>query len=189
MTEEITALLYALGIYLIFFAVAVINYGTFAVTVTRWIKRPDMSTRSKKIKQPPMTLKEKVPCYIPIYQALKVHKAFSERSWGVFDILVYFSIAGIIVNLVNKLLLPINGYVMLGCNIWMILSVFFVMITYGIVTMLCARMYDFSWFNCLLCLLFPVLWCWYLNNNIPDKMREAYKEEVFSEHTQSVSIR
>lgn len=186
MSEETTALLYAAGIYLIFFAVIVINYGAYAVTVVRWTKRPNMSSKSRKIPQPEMSLREKIPCYIPVYQVLKVYWTIKTSRFYFVEGVAAFACVGIVVNLINKFLFSINSYVMFACNIWMLVSVLIIMLLYGIITAVDAHVYDFSTLNVVLCFLFSVLWCWYLRCNIPNIMREAYKEEVFSEHTTNI---
>lgn len=181
-------LYYILGIYILFFILLFGNYGGFAVTVRRWAKSPDMEPGDTKVKQPEMSVSEIIPCYIPFYQACIVRRTLYGSCLGtaIFCILSFLGIAG---NLVNKFLFPINGYVMFVFNIVMLVSVVMFILIYSIVTADCARTYNFNWFNIILCFILPHLWCWYLRNNIPNKMRAMYKEDVFNEHQTEVIIR
>lgn len=189
MSEETRALLYAIGIYVIFFVVVTINYGAFAVTAVRWTKRPDMSLHKKKIPQPSMTIREMFLCYIPVYQVLKVYWTIKASRFYFVEGITIFAVAGVIVNMFNKFIFAINSYVMLFCNIWMIISVLIIILLYAFVTAKSAYLYNFSWVTIILCFFASFLWCWYLKNNIPDVMRDAYKEEVFSEHTTNIKAK
>ena len=175
------ALLYAIGIFVVGLGCMFWNYGTFAITVVRWSKKPIVAKGTKKLKQPPLPFKERALCYLPGFQAYMVRKALY-RSGGALSVILLIACIGIILNLINKFLLPINGYVMFFMNIAMYLCVFLFWLMHAIITADCAHIYGFSWFTIILCFLLPHLFCWYLHNNIPDKMRQIHKEEVFHEH-------
>ena len=179
--SDTQALLYAIGIYLVGFGALFWNYGMFASVVVRWSKKPKVKPGTSKIKQPPLTAKETILSYIPGYQACLVRKSLYRKS-GVLGVLMIISIVGMLLNLLNKFVLPINGYVMFFMNIFMFACLLLFYLTYAIITADCAHMYGFGWFTIILCFLLPHLFCWYLKNNIPSKMRQLHKEEIFREH-------
>lgn len=182
------ALLYAVGLYVVGIGLLIANYGSFAATVVRWSKKPLIKPGTNKIKQPSLTPKEVICCYIPLYQACVVRKALYKKS-GIFGPLSVIAGIGIVGNLINKFLLPINGYVMFVFSIIMIISLVIFFIVYAVITANCASVYGFSYFMIVLCFLLPHWLCWYLHNNIPNKMRKVYKEEIFDEHRGDTVIR
>lgn len=182
------SLFYAIGIYLLFFVLIFANYGQFASTVLRWSKKPVVDKKNGKLKQPPLTFEEKLPCYVPFLQACIVRKSLYRTS-GVFKIIMIISAIGIGGNLFNKFVFAINSYVMFAFNIIMIFSVLLFWVGYGLITADCAKMFGFSWLTIILCFIAPWLFCWYLNNNIADKMRALHKEATFDEHNGNTVIK
>lgn len=187
--SDTVAFLYAIGIYVICLGLIFSNYGSFAVTVVRWAKKPIVAKNSMKIKQPPISFGEVIKCYIPIYQACLVRKTLYHHSSIAFNIIGIASAVGIVGNLINKFVFSINSYVMLAFNVIMLLALLLFYVLYAIITADCAHMYGFSWLCIILCFLIPHIACWYLRNNIPRKMRALHKEEIFHEHSGDTVIR
>lgn len=186
--SDTQALLYAIGIYVVFLLVIFWNYGQFTKTIVRWSRKPIKVKNSNKLKQPPLTIGEALKCYIPYYQACLVRKSLY-RTAGIFPIIAIISAVGIILNIVNKFVYAINGYVMFIMSIVMIVCTILFWLLYAIITADCAKMYGFSWFVIIMCFVFPHLACTYLHNNVPTKMRAIHKEEVFSEHNGNTVIK
>lgn len=178
--SDTQSLIYAIGIYVVFFVMIFIHYGSFAAIVLQW-SRPPIKNKNHKLVQEPLTGSELIKCYIPLYQVIVVRKALY-KSAGPFGVLSIISITGVVLNLINKFLLPINSYVMLVMNFVMIICTLLFIFVYGFVTADCARMYNFSFVIVLLNAIAPCVFCFWLKNNIPDTMRNVYKEETFSEH-------
>lgn len=176
------AFLYAVAIYVIGLGMLFWNYGTFTATIVKWSRPPIKSAKNKKITQPPLSISEKLKCYIPGYQAVLVRKSLYKKS-GIFGPLMIIAVAGIVLNLINKFLLGISPMVMLVMSIIMYICTVLFIALYGIITADCAKMYGFSVLTIILCFLIPYLWCWYLHNNVPNIMRKMYKEDTFHEHT------
>lgn len=175
---------------IIFFVVIIyifVNYGNFVKTILRWTKKP-VKNKKGKLVQPEIQGTELVSCYIPIYQVVVLRKALY-YSAPVYSVLSCIGAIGILLNLFNKFIFAINPLVMLICNVIMIVCTLLVMLLYGIATADCSRMYNFGAITTILCFLFPVLWCWYLNLNIPAKMRALQKEDTFSEHNGDTVIK
>ena len=186
--SDTTALFYSISIYVLFFGIIFWNYGQFTKVVLRWTKKPIKKKGSNVLTQPKLPLKDSLKCYIPYYQVCIVCKSLygTSRLCAVFSII---SAAGIIINLFNKFVYAINGYVMLFTSIFMMVAIVMFLLIYGIVTANCARLYGFGIFSIILCFLFPHICCFYLTNNIPDKMRALHKEEIFREHTGDTVIK
>lgn len=170
---------YAVAIYVLFLFMLFWNYGQFTIIVVRWSKEPTIDRKNNKIRQPSLSLKEVALCYIPFYQCFLVRKTL-HRVGGIYGGLVATSAMGIIWNLFNKFVIPINGYVMFVSSIIMFISVFLFWLSYALVTFDCARMYSASTLVCILCLLLPHLFCVCLQTSIPKKMRALHKEEIFN---------
>ena len=188
MESNIGDLLYAIGIIVVGLGSLFVNYGSFTKTVVRWAKPPVRSKKSNKLKQPPLSMKETLLCYLPFYQVCYTRKSLY-KSYGFTKIMAIISMTCIGCNLFNKFVFAVNGYVMFFFNIAMYIGVILCWLLYAIVTADCAHMYGFSWFTILLCFLFPHLFCWYLHNNIPTKMRQIHREETFSEHNGNTVIK
>ena len=178
--NDTVSLLYAAGIYVACFSLMFINYGSFAVTVVRWAKDPIVKKGTTKIMQPPMGICETLKCYIPMYQTCIVRKTLYGRIGVPLGIMSVFSIVGIVANLFNKFVWAIKSYVMLVCNIVMLIALLLFYLTYAIITADCAHLYGFSWMCIVMCFLLPHVSCWYLHNNIPRKMRAVHKEAIFN---------
>ncbi len=187
--SDTAALLYAVGVYVLCLALMFINYGSFTVTVVRWAKDPIVKKGTMKIMQPPMSKSETLKCYIPVYQACLVRKTLYRHIGVVFTVMAIFSSAGIVGNLFNKFVWAINSYVMFAFNIIMLLSLLLFCLLYGIITADCAHLYGFSWLVIILCFIMPHVFCWYLHNNIPSKMRALHKENIFHEHRGNTVIK
>lgn len=187
--EDNISLLYAVGIYVVCLALMFINYGSFASTVVRWSKEPVIKKGTMKISQPTMSFKESLKCYAPAYQVYIVRKTLYNRVSIPMAVIIYSSVIGIILNIVNKFLFTINSYVMFAFNIVMLVSILLFYVSYAVVTADCAHMYGFGWLCVVLCFLFPHISCWYLHNNIPRKMRALHHERIFHEHSKDTVIR
>lgn len=179
---------WGVGCFLCFFLCIFGNYGAFACTTVRWAKPPIRVKNSKKIKQPPISTKERILCYVPLAQACMVRKALYKKSTA-FNVLAIISGVLMGFNLFNKFIWAINSYVMFFASIGMYIGLILYIIVYGVITADCARIYGFSWLTVILCFIAPQLACWYLNNNIPSKMRAIHKEETFHEHTGDTVIK
>jgi len=185
---EIKDFYYAIGIYLFFFLLIFSNYGQFATSVARWSLKPIVDKNKKKYVQPKLPFKEVLKCYIPFYQVCVVRKSLYRTS-GIFKVLCWISALGILGNLFNKFIYAGNSYIMFIFNIIMFISVLLFWLSYGIVTADCAKMFGFSVLTIMLCFIAPWLFCWYLNNNIADKMRALHKEATFDEHNGNTIIK
>lgn len=175
------AMLYAIGIIIIGFGAMFWNYGIFAVTTVRWSHKPIVDKVTKRMKAPKLAAKEAILCYIPGVQLVMVCKALYKKTTIMLPIQI-IAWAGVVLNILHKYLFPINWQVMFIFNIIMWLCTLTIYLSYSVITVKCAYMYGFSWFSMLLCFVFPFLWCWWLHNNVPTKMRQLYKEDTFSEH-------
>ena len=178
-----TAVIFFVVLFYVFF-----NYGNFAKTVVCWSKPPVRSRKNNKLIQPKCSTEELIMCYIPIFQVCTVRKALYRKCTGCTVVATITSI-GIVINLINKFIFAINPLVMLICNVIMLVCTLMVALLYGFVTADCARMYDVGWLGCILHFLFSVLSCWFLRNQIPDKMRALHKEDTFSEHAGDTVIK
>lgn len=186
---DMLSLLYAVSIYVVCFALMFINYGSFAAVIVRWAKKPIVKEKSLKITQPKLSTGELVKCYVPVYQACIVSSTLHRGAPIIVRIIGVLAPLGIVVNLINKFLLPINSYVMFYCNIIMLVCTLLFHLLYGLITAECAHIYGFSWFLVILCFLMPYVFCFHLKQVIPHKMRELHKKEVFREHSENTVVK
>lgn len=164
-----------------------LNYGSFAATVVKWSKKP-VRLKSGKYTQPQLTQSELVRCYIPIVQVCSIRKALYYKDVPFFGISVV-ALVGIIINLLNKFLIPINSYVMLVTSYIMIVSLLVTFIVYAIVTVDCARMYDVPFSTLLLLVIAPCVFCTFVKPRVSNKMREIHKEEIFNGTDENITIK
>lgn len=185
-----SSFLYAIGIFILFFIMIYGNYGRFAVCVIKYSKKPV----KRKIKgkfvmiQPNISLSEKLPCYIPIWQLVVVRRALYGYS-GVFAPLSILSILLIMFNLIISFIIPINGYAMFIAHLCMYLGVLLNMVLYAVVTADCAKMYGFGNLCVLLNAIVPHLACIWMINNIPHIMSDMRKEKTFEENNGETIIK
>ncbi|MCM1219027.1 MAG: hypothetical protein NC548_31480 [Lachnospiraceae bacterium] len=175
------------GLLLSFLCLFFGNYGVFAWTVLRWVKKPIKKKSKGKIVlvQPKTTVGEKIRCCIPVWQAVEVRKALYGTG-GVFTPISIVSIVLITINFVTSFLLPINGYVMLAGHICFYIGFIMAWVVYAIITADCARMYDFGKLTILLNVLLPNIFCFYIKNNIPHIMLDMRKQKTFEESSDTV---
>ena len=171
---------YAVGTILLVLGLLFWNYGTYAINVVGWCKPLDIQ-KGKPIKRPRLSAGESFTCFLPIYQVCAVRKAlYGTYGWtapvGIISGLL------IVVRLINAFLFPINGYVMLVTTFMMWAGLLLYFLLYGIVSMQCARMYEFSFIYSVIVFLFPQIACMHMRDRIASKMRAMHKEEVFDEH-------
>lgn len=181
-------LFWTIGLYLMFFILVFANYGAFARTVVRWSKKPLVNRKTKKLKQPKLTIAESVVCYLPLAQCVCVRKALYHRA-PVTTVSAIISGLLIVVRLVNTFLLPINSYVMFYTSVGILVGTLLLLITYGLVTADCAKMYGYSWFIVIGSFLLPMIFCWWISTTIPYKMRTMYEEEIFNENNGDAVIK
>lgn len=179
---------YAAGLFILFFVLLYANYGNFAKTIVRWSKKPIPKKGSKKIVQPKLTAKELILCYIPFVQCCVVRKALYRRS-TVCNVFSGISAFLIIARLINTFLLPINSYVMFFTSIGIFVGLFIHLLTYGIVTADCAKMYGYSWFMIILCFILPMIACWWATTTVPYRMQTLYQKEIFNERNADTVIK
>lgn len=174
-------LFWTVGLYIMFFILIFANYGSFARTIVRWSKKPKVNRKTRKIKQPSLTVGETVMCYVPFVQCVCVRKALYHRA-PIVTVLACISGGLIVIRLVNTFLLPINSYVMFFTSVGILVGVFVMLLLYGFITADCAKMYGYSWLFIILSFLLPMILCWWIAATVPYKMRSMYEEEVFSEN-------
>ena len=182
--------LYAISIFILFFALLVYNYGNFAMVVCKWSKKPRFVKRKgKKVVLPGnLTPNEAIKCYIPFYQAAVVRRALY-KSYGPF--LVTSIIAAVTIILRILMTFFIGGTALLQLiSIYLFLAgIVLTILTYGFITADCAKMYGFSFFTIILNFIAPCVFCFWLQNNIADAMRNLHKEETFNEHNDDTVIK
>lgn len=183
-------LFWTVGLYLMFFILIYGNYGVFAVTVCKWSKKPIIKRKNGKeiYVARDISTADKVKCFIPLLQAVKVKEALYGKK-GFFAPLSIVSAVLIILRLLNAFFISVNSYFMFFTIIGLYIGIILHLLIYAIITADCAKMYNFSWLTIILNFLFPYWACWYLKNNVPNKMRALFKEETFSEHKSDTIIK
>lgn len=177
-----------IGCILMFFILVFGCYGSYATTVVAWSRPPVPTKNGKGVKAAKLETKDLVLCYVPLAQVCMVKKAMYGSS-TVENVLSIVSSAGIVLNLLNKFLLPINGLVMFICNIIMILCTAIALLLYGIVTARCTRAYGYGWMSTLIAFIIPCQSCMWLKSNIAYKMKQLHKEEAFTGNGSSTVIK
>lgn len=179
-------IVYTLGAIFIMLALMDVNYGSFAVTCIRWLK-PLKIVPGHPIKQPKMDSSEVFQCYVPCMHLFKVNESIGGSF--ALSIINLIGLIFMLINIFNKFVFAINSVVMLVCSILMFLGLFLYWLSYGIVTAYVAYTFGFGIFSIILCFLAPHLFCWYLKNNIPEKMRSVHKKQVFEEHSEDYIVK
>lgn len=181
---------YALAIFILFFALLFYNYGNFAVVVCKWSKKPRFVKRKgKKVVLPgKLSASEYVKCYIPVYQAAVVREALY-RSTGPFSIMGIIGLVLVIIRILFITVIPAPPILQLISIFGLLLGLLLIILTYGIVTADCAKMYSFSVPVIILNFLAPCLFCFWMQNNIADVMRQMHREDTFNEHEDDTVVK
>lgn len=182
--------LYAIGIFICFFALLVYNYGNFAVVAVKWAKKPRFVKRKgKRVVLPgKISAGEAIRCYIPIFQAAAVRNALY-KSYGPFAVMSIISVVTIVLRLLMTFVIGGTPLLQLISIFAFYIGLILMFLTYGIITADCAKMYGFSIPCVILQFLFPCVACFWLQNNIATVMREMHKEETFDEHNADTVVK
>lgn len=177
-------LFYALGIFLVFFGLLYINYGSFTATVVKWKQRIKKSKKTGKIKVDELPIGTRLSCYIPFLQPAKVCKALYGAGAFAMSYTVFCCLDAllIVVPIIIKFFIPINAYVMFYATIAFYFGMVLHALTYGIITVMCARLYSFGWLYTIAVFFVPQVLCFYMKSNIGMKMHDMYEEQRFDEN-------
>lgn len=183
LVDNYTGLVF-LAILLLVLGAMVVYYGNFVKTLAIWSVEPDYDEKGRRI-QPKLETSEIVQCYIPVYQAAYAF-SFLHYSFGPFRVMSITSLVFIGLRAINAFLLPVSGYVMFATVLLNYVGILLVILTYGIVTFIVARMYGFWWLTCVVCFIIPPLGAWWLAQRIPAQVKALQEEDVFDEHTDTI---
>lgn len=183
-------LFYAIAIFVLFFALITWHYGNYAQTVMKWSKKPRYVKRKGKTVMLPGKLdtSEIMQCYIPVWQSIMVRKSLY-RTAGVFAPISMVGLFLVVLRLIIAFFLSVPPLVHVITIYGVIIGFVIIMLTYGIITADCAKMYGFSNFYIVMCFLLPCLVCNHMTNNIATVMRNMHKEETFNEHNSDTVIK
>lgn len=185
-----SALFYALGIFVLFFAMIYGNYGRFAVSVVRYSKKPvKRRVRGKVVTTyPKVPVSEQISCYVPIWQTVVVRRTLHNRA-GYSAPLAIMSICLIMFNMFISFVWAPNGYVLFAAHICMYIGILLHIILYGIVTADAVNIYGFSNFVTFLNFIAPHLACTIAYSKIPTIMSDMFKAKTFEENDGEVVIK
>ena len=176
------------AVIMLFVLGAMVGYhGKFAETVLRWSKKP-VSCKDGKIRQPKLTMNERLKCYIPIYQECLIRDSLY-HSYGPFLIMSVLSAVFIAIRAINAFVISINSTVMFVTVFIGYIGVLMLLLTYALVTASCAKLYGFSWFMVFISFILAPIGAWYMTTRIPAKMRAMHEEEIFHEHKSDTVIK
>ena len=162
-------------------------YGNFTATIVRWSKKPSKSSDGK-VRQPKLTLAERVPCYIPIFQVYLVRKTlYGSARLSLF--MAWFTTICLVTRGINTFLLPINEVVLLVTAIGAYVGLFSLLLFYALVTASTARTYGFGFVTVLLSFVLAPIGAWLMTTAIPNKMRALHKEDIFNEHKSDTIVK
>ena len=185
-----SGLIYAIVLFVLFFALLTYSYGQFACVVLKWSKKPRIAKKNgKKILMPgKLTTSEYINCYIPVLQAVAVRKALYKKN-GPFLVMGVLGIILVLLRLVGTFILAAPVLVHVITIYGILLGIILIFLTYGIITADCAKMYGFNYFIIFTNFLVPCIACFWLQNNIADAMRKLHKEDTFNEHTADTVVK
>lgn len=169
------------------FGAMITYYAKFTITVMRWTAKP-VKGKDGRMRPPKLSTAEKLKCYVPLLQAVMVHKRLY-LSAGPFGVMSVISVVCIVIRVLNAFLLPVNELVMFSTVILAYVGVLLLLFVYSFITASTANMYGFSAFKTFIAFILPPIGAWYLSTAIPGKMIAMHKEDVFSEHKSETIIK